>query len=92
MKERYTLIDGKVCRRITRRSAQKLSETTDIPVYCFPVYAVPTSPFSIGIMMNVTPKSKDEFYARMYEFMYYNGNRQMGYYAAFYTPVEEAQK
>lgn len=89
MKARYTLIDGKVCRRITRRAAQKLAETTDLPVYCFPVHADPTSPFFVGIMMNVAPQTKHEFYARMYEFMYYNGNRQMGYYAAFYTPIVE---
>lgn len=89
MKERFTLIDCKLCRRISRRKAQKLSETNDIPVYCFPVHANPTSPFSVGITMNFTPKTKDDFYARMYEFMYYNGNAQMGYYAAFYTPIEE---
>ena len=89
MKERYTLIDNKLCKRITRRTAQKLSETSDIPVYCFPVHANPASPFSIGIIMNFIPREKDEFYARMYEFMYYNGNSQMGYYAAFYTPIEE---
>ena len=89
MKARYTLIDGEVCRRITRRTAQKLSETSEIPVYCFPVNANPAHPFSVGIMMNTRAKTRDEFYARMYEFMYYNGNAQMGYYAAFYTPIEE---
>lgn len=91
MKERYALIDGKVCRRISRRKAQKLCETTEIPVYCFPVYAAPSSPFSVGILMNVVPQTKDKFYGRMYEFMYYNANRQMGYYAAFYTSVEGLQ-
>jgi hypothetical protein len=89
MKERYTLIDGKVCRRISRPTARKLSECTDIPVYCYPVYAAPTNPFCCGILMNNTPQTKETFYSRMYEFMYYNGNRQMGYYAAFYTPIEE---
>lgn len=89
MKERYAIIDGVQCKRITRRTAQKLSETNEIPVYCFPVHANPASPFSLGIMMNVTPKEKDDFYARMYEFMYFNGNHQMGYYAAFYTPIME---
>ena len=89
MKPRYTLIDGEVCRRITRRTAQKLSETSDIPVYCFPVYANPAHPFSAGVLMNPVSQTRDKFYARMYEFMYYNGNAQMGYYAAFYTPIEE---
>lgn len=89
MKERYALIDNILCKRITRRTAQKLSETSDIPVYCFPVKANPSSPFSVGIMMNVTPKEKSDFYSMMYEFMYYNGNAQMGYYAAFYAPIEE---
>ena len=89
MKERFTLIDGKLCRRISRRKAQKLSETSDIPVYCYPVNANPASPFSIGTMMNYYSKTKDEFYSKMYKFMYYNGNAQMGYYAAFYTPIQE---
>lgn len=88
MKERFTLIDGKVCRRITRTAAQKLSETSDIPVYCYPVYAVPTNPFCCGILINNVPQTKQNFYSRMYEFMYYNANAQMGYYAAFYTPIE----
>ena len=89
MKERYTIIDNTLCKRISRRIAQKLSETTDVPVYCFPVKASPVSPFCVGIRMNVTPQHKDDFYSRMYEFMYYNGNSQMGYYAAFYAPITE---
>ena len=89
MKERFAIIDGILCKRITRRTAQKLSETNDTPVYCFPVHANPASPFSVGIMMNYYNIEKVDFYARMFEFMYYNGNAQMGYYAAFYTPVVE---
>lgn len=89
MKERFTLIDNKVCKRISRRKALEISETTDSPVYCYPVYAVPTNPFCCGILMNNTPLDKKQFYSRMYEYMYYNGNSQMGYYAAFYTPIEE---
>lgn len=89
MKERYTLIDGEVCKRISRRAAQKLSETSNSPVYCYPVLAVPTNPFSCGILINNIPLTREKFYSRMYEFMYYNGNSQLGYYAAFYTPIEE---
>lgn len=89
MKKRITLIDGVLYRRITRRKAQKLSETNDHPVYCFPVHANPASPFSHGLVMNDYPKTKDDFYGRMYEFMYHNANAQMGYYAAFYTPIQE---
>lgn len=89
MKERYTIIDSTLCKRISRRTAQKLSESNDVPVYCFPVKASPTSTFSVGIRMNVVPQHKDDFYARMYEFMYYNGNSQFGYYAAFYAPITE---
>jgi len=88
MKERYAIIDSKLCKRISRKSAQKLSETSEYPVYCYPVYANPASLFSVGIMMNVVPQTREKFYSRMYEFMYYNGNAQMGYYAAFYTPIE----
>lgn len=88
MKERYCLIDNQLCKRISRRTAQKLAETTDYPVYCYPVNASPFSRFSCGMLINNTPLAKQQFYARMYEFMYYNGNAQMGYYAAFYTPVE----
>lgn len=89
MKERYTIIDNTLCKRISRRTAQKLSESTVVPVYCFPVKANPNSPFSVGIRMNNVPYDKDGFYYRMFEFMYYNGNTQMGYYAAFYAPITE---
>ena len=88
MKERYFIINNKLCKRISRRTAHKIAESTDYPVYCYPVNASPASQFSCGIIINNVPLSKRKFYDRMYEFMYYNGNAQMGYYAAFYTPVE----
>lgn len=89
MKERYFIIEKKLCKRISRRSAQKLSETTDHPVYCYPVNASPLSPFSCGIIINNVPLDKQTFYSRMWHYMYHISSREMGYYAAFYTPIEE---
>lgn len=81
------VIDGILYHRVSKKSAEQLSQSTDLPVYIYPVKINPSSMWAGGMLLNNSPLSPIEFSRRIAEYMYYNRSPETGYYPSFYVPL-----
>ena len=93
MKQITATINNTLYIRVEKRVAQTIAEIPDAPqILVFPRKVNPTNKWISPYIINDKPLDKKEFYRRVAEFEFYNCNRELGYWSAYYIPFSTDRK